>query len=222
MIRAVLFDVGGVITASPFDAFNRYEMELGIPKGSISGVIRQNAGANAWARYERGELDLDAFALQFEAEALRAGLTLDARACAKIIRGGIRSEMVDAIRSVRAHGLLVGLLTNDFPGGPAVGANGRSLDLGGAIIEVDAILESSRLGYRKPERRFYELGCEALAVAPQEAVFLDDLGTNLKPAREMGMTTIKVEDPERALEALSDVLGFSVTDPQPLDQRSVM
>jgi putative hydrolase of the HAD superfamily len=220
MIRAALFDVGGVITASPFDGFNRYEMELGVPKGSISGVIRQNAGANAWACYERGELDLDAFARQFEAEALLSGLTLDARACTQIIRGEIRPEMVDAIRSLRTNGLLVGVLTNNFPGGPPVGANGRSLDVGGVVIEADVILESSRVGCRKPERRFYELACEALAIAPQEAVFLDDLGTNLKPAREMGMTTIKVENPDRALEALSDVLGFSVTNPQPMDQRS--
>ena len=61
---------------------------------------------------------------------------------------------------------------------------------------------------RKPDPRFYELACEQLAIAPSEAVFLDDIGSNLKPARAMGMTTIKVTDPTRPIAELEAVVGF--------------
>ena len=72
----------------------------------------------------------------------------------------------------------------------------------------DVVLESSKIGVRKPEPRIYELACEALEVEPADCVFLDDLGINLKPARAMGMTTIKVVEPGDALAELEQVVGF--------------
>ena len=214
MIRAALFDIGGVITASPFEAFHRHEGERGLPNGSIARVIRSNPGENAWARYERGELDREAFVSAFEREARALGVEVDARACLAIIRGKVRPKVVEAIRRIRSRGLLVGLLTNSFPGALQVNRAGTQVTLDGVVIEADAVLESSRIGFRKPEPRFLELACATLAIEPSEAVFLDDLGTNLKPAREMGMTTIKVVSSDQALKELQEALGFMLLETQ--------
>ena len=91
---------------------------------------------------------------------------------------------------------------------PAVDGEGASL------VEIhelfDEIIESSVVGVRKPEPRFYEIACERLGVDPSECVFLDDLGINLKPARAMGMQTIKVVDPDVALAELETIVGISL------------
>ncbi len=77
------------------------------------------------------------------------------------------------------------------------------------VVEIfDILVESSIEGCRKPEERFYEIACERLAVNPESCVFLDDLGINLKPARAMGMKTIKVVEPEKAIEELYEIIGF--------------
>jgi len=119
--------------------------------------------------------------------------------------------MVAAIRSLRARGLRTAALTNNWTdadgqthvSGPTETA--RRLD---ALF--DTIVESALEGLRKPDPRIYELTCARLGVTPDAAVFLDDLGANLKPAREMGMTTIKVDDPHDALRALSALVGFAL------------
>jgi putative hydrolase of the HAD superfamily len=203
VIRAVLWDFGGVILTSPFDAFTRYEEDQGLPRGFIRGLNATNPDTNAWARLERNELDFDEFCRHFEAEAEIVGHPIDARAVMALLAGELRPQMVEALR--RCHERLkTAMLTNNFV--PMDDAEGHDLR---PILELfDVIVESSRVGVRKPDPRFYELACAELGVTPDEAVFLDDLGINLKPARAMGMTTIKVEDPDRAIEELEAVLGF--------------
>jgi putative hydrolase of the HAD superfamily len=210
VIRAVLWDFGGVILSSPFDAFERYEEANALPAGFIRGLNATNPDSNAWARLERNEVDFDAFCDLFEAEAEQAGHRIDARKVLALLAGEIRPQMVEAIRRCRAAGLKTACLTNNFVDFPAeereeqAGGHGEVLEL------FDVVVESSKVGVRKPDIRFYELACEALGVSPEEAVFLDDLGINLKPARAMGMTTIKVEDPDGALDELEAVVGFAL------------
>jgi putative hydrolase of the HAD superfamily len=200
-IKAVLWDFGGVITSSPFDGFATYEQQHGLPPGFIRRLNATNADANAWAGLERGHLDLDGFATKFEMEARAAGVTLDAKAIVSLLRGELRPAMVEAVR--RCHQRLkTGLLTNNFR--PVDGVFGYEPVLG----HFDVLVESSRTGLRKPDPGFYRLACELLEIEPAEAVFLDDLGINLKSARAMGMQTVKVIDPTAALVALEAIVGF--------------
>jgi len=206
-IRAVLFDFGGVILSSPFDAFARYEEAHDLPVGFIRRLNATNPDTNAWARLERGEVGFDEFCSLFEAEAVAGGHPIDAREVMALLAGELRPAMVEAIRQCRAGGLKVGLLTNNF-----VGPNG-SRDMSEVLALFDLIVESSKAGVRKPDPRFYERACAELQIEPHEAVFLDDLGVNLKPARAMGMTTIKVVDPNEALAQLEATVGLSLRSP---------
>jgi putative hydrolase of the HAD superfamily len=207
VIRAVLWDFGGVILASPFDAFAAYEQELGLPAGFIRSVNATDPHGNAWARLERAELTAEEFVDAFEAEARALGGELSAQRILELLAGEVRPEMVAALQAVRAAGLRTACLTNNIAGVGEGALDGRPEVL--EVMELfDVVIESSKVGIRKPEPRFYELACELLDVAPPECVFLDDLGMNLKPARAMGMTTIKVEEPRQALAALSEVLGL--------------
>ncbi len=205
-VDAVLFDFGGVITDSPFDAFTRYERDHGLPDGFIRTVNATNHLDNAWARLERNELDFEAFCTAFEAEATAAGGRIDARDLFALFSGRLRPEMVEAVRRCKAH-FKTGLLTNNFV--TPISASGVSA-LSDVLVLFDVVVESSVVGVRKPDERFYLLACEALGTAPTEAVFLDDLGVNLKPARSLGMTTIKVTDTADALDQLEHVLGIDL------------
>ncbi len=207
MIRAALFDFGGVILSSPFEAFRRYEAEHGLPDGFLRGVNTTNPDTNAWARLERNEVDLDEFGALFEAEARALGGEVDARVVIGLLRGELRPAMVEAVR--RCHERLkTGLLTNNVVTMRADAMSGSSDPHTAVLSLFDVIVESSRAGVRKPDVAFYELACQELAIDPSEAVFLDDLGINLKPARALGMTTIKVDDPAVALAELEQVVGF--------------
>lgn len=206
MIRAALFDFGGVITTSPFEAFNRYEAEAGLAPDTIRTVNATDPNTNAWARFERGELDPAGFVDVFEAEARVLGHAVDATRVLEALSGDVRPEMVEVVRRCGEHGLGTALLTNNFRD-PAAGSVLPHAD----IREMfDVIVESSAVGVRKPEVRFYEIAYERLAVPPTECVFLDDLGVNLKPARAMGMTTIKVVDAANAIDELESVVGISL------------
>lgn len=203
-IRAALFDFGGVILSSPFDAFARYESERGLPPGFIRRLNATNPHENAWARLERSEVDFDTFCALFEDEARTAGGQLDAREVMALLAGELRPAMVEAVR--RCHEKMsTACLTNNFVLDPDGGRrHGDVLDL------FHVVVESSRIGVRKPDPRFYEIACDLLGIEPAEAVFLDDLGVNLKPARAMGMTTIKVDDPDVAIAELEEVVGFAL------------
>jgi putative hydrolase of the HAD superfamily len=205
-IRAALFDFGGVVTSSPFEDFARYEVERGLPEGFIRGLNATDPDTNAWARFERAELDIDAFRAAYEAEAEAQGQTIDALEVLACLSGHIRPAVVEAITRCKAE-LRTGCITNnvatmhDGPGWHAV------VDLPALF---DVVIESSKVGVRKPDPRIYELACEALAVEPHEVVFVDDLGVNLKPARAIGMTTIKVVSEAQLLDDLEAVVGFAL------------
>ncbi|MBI2704593.1 MAG: HAD-IA family hydrolase [Actinobacteria bacterium] len=208
MIRAVLFDYGGVILSSPFEAFARFEKERGLPDGFLRQVNATNHHDNAWARLERSELALAGFATEFARESAELGHEVDGAEVLALLAGEVRPAMVEALR--RCHERLkTALLTNNFI---AVSGQESFADPDSphaAVLQhLDVIVESSQVGLRKPDPRFYELACERLQIEPSQAVFLDDLGVNLKPAREMGMTTIKVTDPADAITRLESVVGF--------------
>lgn len=205
MIEAVLFDFGGVITTSPFDNFALLEERRGVPADTIRKINSTNPDTNAWAQYERSDVDVAGFCELFEAEAATLGFEIPGQEVLDCLKTEIRPFMVDALRKV--HGSYkTAMLTNNFKAGDDPGSGGH----GDAKQHFDVIIESAKAGVRKPTPRFYELACEALEVEPSACVFLDDLGINLKPARAMGMTTIKVVDPHVALTELSQVLDLQL------------
>lgn len=206
VIRAVLFDFGGVISSSPFEAFAHLEAERGLPADFIRTVNATNPDTNAWAKLERGEVDLESFGSLWSDEARALGYELDGRLVLERLAGEIRPAMVAAIRSCRSK-YKTACLTNNF----SRAENIPSKEVAEVYDLFDAILESRVLGVRKPDPRFYQLACEALDVLPTDCVFLDDLGVNLKPARELGMHTIKVTDPDTALSELGDLTGLHLT-----------
>ncbi len=201
--QAVLWDFGGVILTSPFEAFNAYEAEIGLPRYTIRRRNATNPDTNAWARLERNEVTVEEFAALFEAEARAAGHELEGHRVVGALYGTVRPEMVEALRRVKAAGYAIACLTNNF----ATSTEHRP-DVAEVMALFDVVVESSKVGVRKPELQFYELSCELLGVSPPECVFLDDLGVNLKPAKAMGMTTIKVLSADQALADLEAVLGL--------------
>ena len=200
-----MFDFGGVVTTSPFEAFARLEAERGLPTGFIRTVNATNPDQNAWARLERNELSLNAFAAAWAAEAGALWHELDGRLVLERLSGDIRPQMVAAIDACRKT-YKTACLTNNFAAPDRV----ISEEVAEVYALFDAVLESRVLGVRKPDPRFYELACATLGVQPEESVFLDDLGVNLKPARVLGMHTIKVTDPDEALVELEKILGHPV------------
>lgn len=211
-IRAVLWDFGGVISTSPFDAFRRFEEERGLPRDFLRLVNSTNPHSNAWACFERGEIDATIFGEQFCAEAKALGQDVHGSDILPLIAGEIRPRMVDALKKVKAR-YRIACLTNNMPHGHGPSMTG-SPERAKAVAEVialfDLVVESSKTGVRKPEPAFYERACELLGIQPREAVFLDDLGINLKPAAAMGMTTIKVTGPDAALAELGGILGMEL------------
>ncbi len=203
-IAAVLFDFGGVITTSPFEAFARYESDHGLPPDFLRTVNATDPDTNAWARLERSEIDLAGFDRAFGDESERLGHRVRGADVLGLLSGDLRPEMVRAVEVIAAR-MKTGLLTNNVIG----------MDPSGAIADVvahfDVVIESSVVGVRKPDPAFYDLACERLAITPNQAVFLDDLGINLKPAKALGMQTIKVTDPTVALAELESAVGFPLT-----------
>ena len=208
MIKAILFDFGGVITTSPFDAFAEYEREAAIPSGAIRKINSINPDTNAWAKFERNELTRGQFISSFEEEAVALGFSLSAERVLKCLETTIRPNMVDVIKSLRREYKLAILTNNLQESSDDSVAEKKSptahLDM--VFNLVDDVIESSKIGVRKPERVFYEEACRVIGVDPVECVFLDDLGINLKPARQMGMHTIKVISEEQAINDLYVVL----------------
>lgn len=213
MIEAVIWDFGGVLTSSPFEAFARYERERGLPENFIRGINATNPDTNAWALFERSEVTLEQFDELFAQEAIAKGHEVRGRDVVELLAGDIRPAVVKALKACKAK-VKVGCITNNVPAGKGAGM-ARSEDKAAQVAEVmalfDHVIESSKLGIRKPDPRIYELACETLGVSPANCVYLDDLGINLKPAKMLGMTTIKVVEPGQALAELEAAVGFPVS-----------
>lgn len=211
-IKAVFWDFGGVITSSPFEAFRRFEQEQGLPKDFLRGVNAVDPDTNAWARFERSELTLEEFDREFEAECAAAGYPVPGRKVIALLGGDVRPEMVRALRLIREQ-YRIACITNNVRAGQGAGMHvdaERAAEISEILGLFECVIESSKLGMRKPDPRIYLHACEQMGMRPEQVVYLDDLGINLKPARELGMTTIKVDDPQVALEELSSVLGLGL------------
>ena len=210
---AVIFDFGGVITASPFEAFNRLEAERGLPRDFIRSVNASNPDSNAWALFERAEIDAAAFDAKFAAEAEALGHPLDGASVLAVLSGSIRPAMVSALDRLAEAGYRLACITNNAPAGHGAGM-ARSGDKRDAYEQVFArfehVIESSKAGLRKPDPRIYLMMCEKLGLEPAQCIYLDDLGINCKPAAQLGMHAIKVTSGEQALSDLSAVLGLAL------------
>ncbi|HYG28238.1 MAG TPA: HAD-IA family hydrolase [Caulobacteraceae bacterium] len=210
-IEAVIWDFGGVLTTSPFEAFNRYEAERGLPANFIRTVNAANPDANAWALFERAEIDAAAFDAKFLEEASALGHAVRGAEVLPLLSGDIRPRVVAALKACKAR-FKVGCITNNVQTGHGAGMSGTSDKAAavGAIMETfDAVIESSKAGLRKPDPRIYEMMCELLQVQPAACVYLDDLGINCKPAAQLGMTAIKVTGEAQLLADLSAATGLS-------------
>lgn len=211
-IKAVLWDFGGVIMTSPFDAFRRFEAAQSLPRDFLRRVNSTNPHSNAWACFERGEVDAARFGEMFLTESTALGHAVHGRDVLALISGDVRPRMVDALKKVKTR-YRIACLTNNMPHGhgPAMtGSPERAKAVADVIALFEIVVESSKVGVRKPEPAFYERACALLGIQPTEAVFLDDLGINLKPAAAMGMKTIKVTDPDQALADLSKIIGMEL------------
>ena len=205
--KAIFWDFGGVFTTSPFAAFNKYEATRGIPENFIRTLNATNSDTNAWAKLERSEVSIEEFSTLFEQEALAKGVSLNGQEILTCIHGETRSQMVRALK-VLTKKYKTACLTNNFD--PSAD-NDDGDDSRSPILSLfDIVIESRALGIRKPETQFYIAACDAVNVQPQQVVFLDDLGVNLKPARELGMRTIKVITAEQALAELETILGHKI------------
>lgn len=209
-ITAVFWDFGGVLTTSPFENFRRYEEQHGLPRDFLRTINATNPDSNAWARFERSELGLDDFDQAFAEESAAAGHRVPGSDIIRLLSGQLRPGMVDALRRIRGQYRIACITNNVRAGeGPSMQPDvERAREIDAVMAEFEQVVESSRLGLRKPDPRIYRHACELMAVSPEEVVYLDDLGINLKPARELGMTTIKVTDPDAALASLEEILGM--------------
>src|SRR3982074_2261832 len=212
MLEAVIWDFGGVLTSSPFEAFARFEGERGLPADIIRRTNAANHLENAWARFERAEIDIDAFDQLFADESLALGAEVRGREVLPLLSGDLRPEMVEALRRVKTK-LKTGCITNNLPANAIGSASGRSLYIAEVMVLFDHVIESAKIGLRKPDPRIYQMMIEALQVDPKKCVYLDDLGVNLKPAREMGMTTIKVVNASQAITELEAATGLGLRGP---------
>lgn len=206
-IAAVLWDFGGVILSSPFEAFRRYEVEHNLPLDIIRQVNATNPDSNAWALLERNDISPIDFDALFAEESAALGHRIPGADVLALLAGDVRPTMVAALDHVIAAGFRTACLTNNVVS-TSPDPTPRQQEVAAIMAKFDHVVESSKVGYRKPEPRFYEIACELLEVSPTQCVFLDDLGINLKPAAAMGMRTIKVGDPALALRELSDHIGL--------------
>ncbi|KQT12823.1 MAG: HAD-IA family hydrolase [Bradyrhizobium sp.] len=208
-IEAVIFDFGGVLTSSPFEAFTRFEIERGLPADIIRRTNAANHLENAWAKFERAEVDIDTFDELFATESLALGAEVRGRDVLPLLQGSLRPEMVEALKRIKAQ-FKTGCITNNLPANAIGSMTGRSLYIAEVMVLFDHVIESAKIGLRKPDPRIYQLMVETLKVDPNNCVYLDDLGVNLKPAREMGMTTIKVTSGAQAIAELEKATGLKL------------
>lgn len=209
-IEAVIFDFGGVLTTSPFEAFARYETQRGLPVDIIRRTNAANHLENAWARFERAEVDIETFDKLFAAESLALGAEVRGRDVLPLLQGDLRPEMVEALKRIKAQ-FKTGCITNNLPANAIGSMTGRSLYVAEVMVLFDHVIESAKIGLRKPDPCIYQLMVETLKVDPKKCVYLDDLGVNLKPAREMGMTTIKVTSGAQAIAELEKATGLKLS-----------
>jgi putative hydrolase of the HAD superfamily len=209
MIEAVIWDFGGVLTTSPFEAFARFEAERGLPIDIIRRTNAANHLENAWAKFERAEIDADMFDELFAAETRTLGVEVRGKDVLPLLSGDLRPDMVEALRQIKGK-FKTGCITNNLPANSMGSKAGRSLYVAEVMFLFDHVIESAKIGLRKPDPRIYKMMTDALGVDPKRCVYLDDLGVNLKPAREMGMKTVKVVSALQAIRDLEAATGLAL------------
>jgi len=213
MIKAVFWDFGGVITSSPFEAFNKYEKDHNLPSEFLRKVNSTNPDDNAWAKLERSEVSLDEFDVLFEKESKTLGYAIKGKEVIALLQGQVRPEMVKALKTIKGN-LIQACLTNNIQSLKEEAFDKRNVSVAGKHDEImglfDFVIESSKVNLRKPDPAFYKMACEKAKIEPSEAVFLDDLGINLKPARILGMETIKVINSTDALSELQKLVPIKI------------
>src|SRR6201984_274748 len=209
MVEAVIFDFGGVLTTSPFEAFARFERERGLPADIIRRTNAANHLENAWAKFERAEVDIEAFDQLFADESRALGAEVRGKDVLPLLAGDLRPEMVEALKRI-GENFKTGCITNNLPANAIGSAAGRTLYIAEVMALFDHVIESAKIGLRKPDPRIYEMMVETLGGNPKNCVYLDDLGINLKPARAMGMTTIKVASGAQAIAELEAATGLKL------------
>lgn len=213
-VKAVIWDFGGVITSSPFQAFLRYEAERGLPAETIRRINATNPDTNAWALFERAEIDAAVFDRLFGEEAAAIGHTIPGSDVLALLAGDVRPNMVAALDAVKMAGMTIGCITNNVPAGHGAGmarSEDKAAEIARIMARFDHVIESSKIGIRKPDPRIYLMMCDAIGISPAECVYLDDLGINCKPAAALGMQAIKVTGEAQALADLSAVTGLSLS-----------
>tara|TARA_B100001996_G_scaffold16545_1_gene13770 strand:+ start:4003 stop:4617 length:615 start_codon:yes stop_codon:yes gene_type:complete len=200
--KAIIWDFGGVITSSPFEAFNEFEEENGLPKDIIRTINSENPDMNAWAKFESNSITIDEFNDLFLDEAKAKGFDIKGRDIIKLLKGSIRKNMVSFLRELKSD-FKLGCITNNVKSSSEENTDNETKE---AMSIFDHVIESSIVGIRKPNPEIYMMSCDALNVSPDQCIYLDDLGINLKPARELGMTTIKVIQPEDAIQEVRNLL----------------
>lgn len=210
---AVIWDFGGVVTSSPFEAFNRFECNRGLPTDIIRQINAADPDSNAWALFERAEITAAEFDALFAEEALRLGHAIRGHEVLALLSGDVRPRMVAALDAVKAAGHKIGCITNNVPSGHGAGMSStqdKAAIVRTIMARFDHVIESSKAGIRKPDPRIYQMMCAALSVDPARCIYLDDLGINCKPAAALGMTAIKVVGEDQALTELSALTGLSL------------
>ena len=208
---SVFWDFGGVITSSPFEAFSNFELNNNLPTDFIRKVNSTNHKSNAWAQLEQSKINLEEFDVLFKKESKSLGYEVSGGQILNLLQGEIRPEMVNALEKLKKENFTLACLTNNFNSGDK---NQSALDdineeRTKIMNNFDYIIESKELGIRKPDVEFYLKALEISGADPKKTIFLDDLGINLKPAKELGMTTIKVLDSDQALKELSNLVGVN-------------
>ena len=200
--KAIIWDFGGVITSSPFEAFNQFEEANGLPTDIIRTINSENPDTNAWAKFESNSITIDVFNDLFLKEAKAKGFDIKGRDIIKLLKGSIRKNMVSFLRELKSD-FKLGCITNNVKSSSDENNDNETKE---AMSLFDHVIESSIVGIRKPNPEIYMMSCDALKVSPDQCIYLDDLGINLKPARELGMTTIKVIQPEDAIQEVRNLL----------------
>ena len=200
--KAIIWDFGGVITSSPFEAFNNFEEANGLPKDIIRTINSENPDMNAWAQFESNSITIDEFNDLFLKEAKAKGFDIKGKDIIKLLKGSIRENMVSFLRELKSD-FKLGCITNNVKSSSEENTDNETEE---AMSIFDHVIESSVVGIRKPNPEIYVMSCDALNVSPDQCIYLDDLGINLKPARELGMTTIKVIKPEDAIQEVRNLL----------------
>ena len=207
---SIFWDFGGVITSSPFEAFNKFEKENKLPENFLRKVNSTNPENNAWALLEQSKINQEEFDKLFFQESSQLGHGVAGLKVLNLLEGDLRMGMVNVIRKLNELGFTQACLTNNFIPSDENQPDMIDLDKKTEVFDLfDFVFESKEIGLRKPDQAFYDHVIKEVNISPNKIIFLDDLGINLKPAKAMGITTIKVISESQAKKDLSEILNIN-------------